>query len=525
LCRHLTSYSWLAGLLGGSISDELDRTAVDELLGAETARLILVDYAETRVEQLSALVPLLAANATLTNPVRVVLTVRTKRPGRDWSSGLLGGGDAFDIFVTEAGLDVLSEHPLEGNARAALFLGAHQAFVDCRTGSGGTASAVGSVPAELGSDAYSSPLMVVIGAYLAAEDAIGPPATSDELLDGLLDHEGRYWRQIASSVPVAVDNAQSRRVVALATVGGADSESEAARLVSLLTDFSDAPAERRAQLARFGAALYPGERYWNQLEPDRVGEHLVATTFGNDPHLLTAVLGDRDADALTHSVRLLSRAAANNPSFAKAMGQVLDTRLCSLCQAAVDQVAASVPDRLLTGGMLAPALAALVQVSSPSGEEVDRALGVLPPRPDLVLDALAEALTLRQVAHLRDFAGAGSTPCLPKLAAALTNLSLRLGALGRADEGVSYASEAVEIFRNLAEANAVPGRLNLARSLDNLSLRFGQLGRSVEGLNASKEAVRIFRDLDEAKVIPGSALPDVANALDNLSNRLADVGD
>jgi hypothetical protein len=74
LCRHLTSYSWLAGLLGGSISDELDRTAVDELLGAETARLILVDYAETRVEQLSALVPLLAANATLTNPVRVVLT-------------------------------------------------------------------------------------------------------------------------------------------------------------------------------------------------------------------------------------------------------------------------------------------------------------------------------------------------------------------------------------------------------------------------------------------------------------------
>lgn len=223
--------------------------------------------------------------------------------------------------------------------------------------------------------------------------------------------------------------------------------------------------ERRAQLARFGAAFYPGERYWNQLEPDRVGEHLVATTVGHDPHLITAVLGDRDADALTRSVRLLSRAATNNPSLATAMGQVLDTRLCSLCQAAVDQAAASGTDRLLTGGMLAPALAALVQVSSPSGEEVDRALGVLPPRPDLVLDPLAEALTLRHVAYLRDLAGAGSTTCLPKLAVALTNLSLRLGALGRADGGVSFAS-----------------------------------------------------DLDEAKVIRGSALPDVANALGNLQS-------
>jgi len=129
----------------------------------------------------------LAGNATLTNPVRVVLTLRTKRPGGDRSSGLLGGGDASDILVTEAGRDVLSEHPLEGNTRAALFLAAHQAFVDRRTGSGGTASPVGPVPAELGSGTYSSPLMVVIGAYLAAEDTIGTTRSI-----------GPFWRCVLS---------------------------------------------------------------------------------------------------------------------------------------------------------------------------------------------------------------------------------------------------------------------------------------------------------------------------------------
>jgi hypothetical protein len=237
----------------------------------------MVDYAEARVEQLAALVPLLASSATPACPVRVLLTVRGKRPGKPWLSGLLGSGDAFDVLVSQARLDVLSEHRLEGAARAELFRAANRAFVGYRARSGKTARA-GVAPATLESDVYSNPLMVVIAAYLAVEDAIGTPATSDELLDALLDHEERYWRRAAAGLPVTVDDAQCRRVVALATVTGADSEAEATELVSLVPELSDAPRERRAQLARFAERLYPGNRYWNQLGPDVVAEHLVASS-------------------------------------------------------------------------------------------------------------------------------------------------------------------------------------------------------------------------------------------------------
>jgi hypothetical protein len=35
--------------------------------------------------------------------------------------------------------------------------------------------------------------------------------------------------------------------------------------------------------------LYPGPRYWNGLEPDLLGEHLVATTYSDSRDVLRAL--------------------------------------------------------------------------------------------------------------------------------------------------------------------------------------------------------------------------------------------
>ena len=55
-----------------------------------------------------------------------------------------------------------------------------------------------------------------------------------------------------------------------------------------------------------------------------------------------------------------------------------------------------------------------------------------------------------------------------------------------------------------------------------LSVRLADLGRPKKALAASQEAVTIRRELAAAR--PDAFRPDLATALNNLSNRLADLG-
>ncbi|MEU4690850.1 hypothetical protein [Actinoplanes sp. NPDC023714] len=67
---------------------------------------------------------------------------------------------------------------------------------------------------------------------------------------------------------------------------------------------------------------------------------------------------------------------------------------------------------------------------------------------------------------------------------AFAGLSVRLGALGRRDEGLAASVEAVGVYRNLARARPDAFLPDLALSLNNLSIRLGELGRRDEGLAA-----------------------------------------
>jgi len=63
---------------------------------------------------------------------------------------------------------------------------------------------------------------------------------------------------------------------------------------------------------------------------------------------------------------------------------------------------------------------------------------------------------------------------------------------------------------------------NLAGALNNLSNRLGELGLREEGLRAVQEAVETYRKLAAAR--PDAFLPYLATSLKNLSNRLDDLG-
>jgi tetratricopeptide (TPR) repeat protein len=76
------------------------------------------------------------------------------------------------------------------------------------------------------------------------------------------------------------------------------------------------------------------------------------------------------------------------------------------------------------------------------------------------------------------------------LAASLDNLAIRLAELGRRDEALAPAEEAVVIRRRLAEANPDAYLPGLAGSLNNLGGRLSGKGRREQALASAEEATR-----------------------------------
>jgi tetratricopeptide (TPR) repeat protein len=90
----------------------------------------------------------------------------------------------------------------------------------------------------------------------------------------------------------------------------------------------------------------------------------------------------------------------------------------------------------------------------------------------------------------RGLAQANPQAFLPDLAMSLTSLGNRLSELGRREEALAAAQEAVDIRRRLAQANPQAFLPDLAKSLNNLGDRLSEVKRSQEALEAYEEAVR-----------------------------------
>ena len=93
----------------------------------------------------------------------------------------------------------------------------------------------------------------------------------------------------------------------------------------------------------------------------------------------------------------------------------------------------------------------------------------------------------------------------------MDTLAIRLNGLGRRDEALEVAVEAVANHRQLAETNPAAYLPDLATSLSNLANRFSDVDRPNEALEAAAEAVTHHRQLAEAN--PAAYLTDLARSL------------
>ncbi|HWM92125.1 MAG TPA: tetratricopeptide repeat protein [Thermoanaerobaculia bacterium] len=134
------------------------------------------------------------------------------------------------------------------------------------------------------------------------------------------------------------------------------------------------------------------------------------------------------------------------------------------------------------------------------------------PEKTLVLREVAARLTAAVVERLRVEGDK------EELAGFINNLSIRLNALGRSEEALHLAQEAVDANRELPQDTSRP---HLALSLITLSNRLSGFGRHKEALEAVQESVAILRELAQSR--PDAFLPDLGKSLINLSSCLGDL--
>ena len=108
-----------------------------------------------------------------------------------------------------------------------------------------------------------------------------------------------------------------------------------------------------------------------------------------------------------------------------------------------------------------------------------------------------------------------------RYAASLNNLGAMLSELGRREDALAAAQEAVEIRRRLAAERPDAFLPDLAASLNNLGAMLSKLGRREDALAAAQEATGIYRRLAADR--PDAFLPDLAGSLGTLGNSLADL--
>ncbi|MFE4059944.1 trypsin-like peptidase domain-containing protein [Streptomyces sp. NPDC059096] len=521
LCARMTARGWTAIRLTTSTEAPLDALTL-----VRRPLLVVVDYAETRVPQLHALLRAIDHDEA-TTPVRVLALARA---AGDWWIRA-GEHPSGQILATATVTPVPAlHHRLQDRTTAY-----RQALEDFATALHRLAPAVdwlAHVPAlttpaalpALTRGEFDTPLSVHMAALLALLDSTGTPqpAQPANTLEGrLLGHERKYWDDTADSPGRRLDGertgTQTRALaVALAALTPASDRDHARALLALLPSLEDAGAAAvRGELATWLRDVYPAPdgSMWGSLQPDRIAEHHIGTQVLLEPALFIRILKTLEQAHAAQALTVLAR-TAQHP-------QHRDTITALLREAVAAAPSRLAPAALTTATRTAhpgPLITALTHLTDTTHDiNLLQQLSSRVPHTTLALGEWAAALDTVLVEH-------HGSPALDQaaLAASLNNQSIRLAGLGRREDALAAITRAVDIREVLAGQRPDAFLPDLAMSLNNQSNRLADLGRREDALAAITRAAEHYEVLAEQR--PDAFLPDLAGALNNQSNRLADLG-
>ncbi|MFC0111571.1 tetratricopeptide repeat protein [Kibdelosporangium aridum] len=499
------------------------REQLSTVAAAAAPLLVVVDYAESRIDQLDALLEACTRHPTA-SPIKVLLMARTA--GTWWETLPAESAPAQEILDGAAAIPLPPLEPeLEG--RRAGYRDAVAAFAAALPAVRGHTDIdwlpiAERLPERVVEGAgFQSALTLHMTALADLLDAAYPNVVQDgtgDVIDRLLVHERRYWTMIARAR--GLDQSLSMETLTDALIAAivldAATSVDAHAVLTRVPTLCDQPRTRVDAVRRWIADLYPpvvSARPWDVLQPDLLAERFLGRHIQRQPDFLDHLVIDLAQDPAERLLTLCSRAVGHPILQAR-----LDEWLTSLCvrhHATLALPAVRVIVQVERPGPLIDALHRIVENPAFPVRELEILSDALPASSH-VLAAWAADMSGRLAAQHR------ADNNIPSLATSLHNLSARLIALGRWEESLTAITEAVGLYRTLVADQRDVYLPKLADGLINLAGAMVQQGHGEEGLAASREAVSLYRTL--AADQPDEFQLGLADALNGLAADLEDLG-
>ncbi|MBG0826146.1 tetratricopeptide repeat protein [Planomonospora sp. ID91781] len=501
--------------------------------------LVVADYAESRTDQLAALLEACARHGGGT-PVKLLLLARTAGP---WWTALQASCPAAEALLDGAPVTQLTPLEPDPASRREAYRRAATAFATALTLTPGTSGqpwqelAAALPPPAAGRAGLDNALTLHMTALADLLDTAAPaPGSSPQpdtaspdraeeagpVEDRLLTHEKRYWTAAAVAHGLHPAPPPTRPLpgtltdaLAAALTLGASSRAEAEALLRRVPGLESADRDRIDGICAWIAAVYPpaAGAVWGALEPDRLAERWWGRRIQTDPGLADHLVAGADPKQAARLLTVYARATAH-PVFDGGLGEEL-TGVCVRHRQALAEPAIQVATQVETPGPLLAALDRLIDDPAAGVEELQRWSNRLP-HSSQALAGWAARLSECLAGHYR------SSGDLPGLAGSLNNQAVRLGGLGRREEALEAITEATGLYRALADAHPDAFLPDLAGSLNNQAVQLADLGRREEALEAITEALTIRRTL--ADIHPDAFLPHLAGSLNNQAVHLGGLG-
>ncbi|MER6943163.1 hypothetical protein ABT294_03990 [Nonomuraea sp. NPDC000554] len=524
LCEDLSQAGWDTGLLpihalGGALSNPATR------LDALRPTLLVIDRPEPYAVLIGELIRRLAEHGA--NPRSRILLLPRESPDDDWWPRLTAatGGRRRPQPLEQPLFLQLDRHPLTPAERIEHARAAMQSFAPDRPDLPD--------PPPLDAPEYGRPLHVHVAALLRLRGDVPGSRLLSHLLAGEQEHWARTWPTTPSSLgPEPTEQKPTRREPTgqNPTEQGTSDGVTVRQAVALVTLIAPTPDElhellaavpgllspdRRLAVTRWLSGLFPGDERLSPLGPDLLAEQLLAETEGLDS--LVLAVHDHGLRTSGHLVRMLENLcrASGRPTARSALHTLLVSRYAALVREA-----AANP---ILGDLLDAALRLLRE-----DRRVAEAVTALPPWPDTPGDPTAPVARPPETRASHAVAGSpwsdpdgGAVPWSGGplglrglevtsseirvgrlrgrgdrmgLAEALSGLAARLAAVGRLDEAVGVAGEAVEIY---AAAPPYEQAARHAGALFTLAASLLLAGEPAIAVKPAQEAAARFRILAE----------------------------
>lgn len=480
----LAGEDWIVGLLG-DIHRTADQVLPERLQGRRRKMLLVVDYAETKPELIARLL------ARMARPKEAVRVLLLSRSAEGWWQDL--ADSSFELGEMLATAEV---YELTGSASAVedveRFRTTMQTFATALT-----LLPDAWVPRKPSSAELETLLAVRFESPLAAQMAalaavLGDPDGTAGGLGGespeavILSHEKRYWSGVAATRKLDFEVPVLRSAVAAATLCGAADVAAAIALAGRVPYLADQPQTVLLATSGWLRTLYPalGSGILGSLQPDVLGESLVAAVIREQPDWLPAILTGATMDQATQALTVLARVVDRDEQVRADLDRLFDT-VPGLVTAAVRAASQIAEPDLLTS----PVKRVLSQgVSFGEAWDVYQALPVVSHR----LRAFSLEITVSLVRTAADIAEEEPAFLYPFFIL-VNDAGGRCEAVGEIELSLRFAEMAIELYETRLSDMADPPVAGYVASLSNLSRALVHCHRSAEAVRYAVCAAEISR--------------------------------